>query len=120
MGKSALLFLSGVILGFLLSYPIPADEPVIRVVKEYEPVIRYKFAQEKVLTDPELLKMCYTSAIQIEPTFGKGYVEIECQDACKQSLQRFDVSVSESGGWRLYVGIGIVGAATGILISKLF
>jgi hypothetical protein len=117
--KTVAVFIAGLILGLVLSFPIKVDDPTIKVVKEYEPIVRYKYEQQVVFNNPELLKNCYTSPIQIEPTFGKGYVEINAEDSCKQSIQRFDLEISQSSNWRFYIGVGAVGVIGGIIIARM-
>jgi len=116
--KSTIIFLAGLIIGIGLSLPVKMDDPVIKVVKEYEPIVRYKYKQEIVFNDPELLKMCYSSIIQSDLTFGKGFVEVNSQDACKQSIQRFDIEVAQSNGWKFYIGVAAAGIITGIIIAR--
>lgn len=116
--KQIAFFILGLACGLLFTLPVHTDDPTIKVVKEYEPIVRYKYKQEIVFNDPEMLKMCYSSVIQSELTFGKGFVEVDSQDACKQSIQRFDIEVAQTGGWKFYLGAGIVAGAGAVLVAS--
>ena len=123
MRKIFIAFIFGVVTGAgLLSfgfYKFYKPVPIIQIREVEKPV--YTTIKEIQPADTVGLYDCYQSPIFIKRKLDGDIYRIEASDGCKKTTVADKIEVGSSGNWKLYIGIGTVGAcAGGYLAYKIF